>query len=159
MRYFTLRLFVAILTFGVGIAASSLLNFNSSRKTHRCATPAPAAVLVASPSSDEPPPPPKHFGNPEGFVVNGGILNGKAISKPEPVYPPIAKAARVQGTVRVLVVVDENGEVITAQAANGHPLLQQAAEAAARQARLSPTFLSGRPVGVSGTLTYNFSLE
>jgi protein TonB len=164
MCRFALRLVVALLTFGVGIAASSLLNFNSSRKPHRCAAPAPT-VLVSLPSLDAPPPPPRASGcrsldgKPCVLSVSAGVLDGKAISKPEPVYPTIAKAARAQGSVKVQVLVDENGDVISAQALSGHPLLQQAAVAAALQAKLSPTLLSGQPVKVSGTLTYNFALE
>lgn len=153
MRYFTLRLFVAILTFGVGIAASTLFNFNSSREFERRVVPTHDAVLVAAPVEQ-----PTHSC---AFkpVVSGGILNGKVISQPQPVYPAIAKAARAQGTVAVQVVVDENGDVISAQAVSGHPLLQAAAVEAARQAKLSPTYLSGRPARITGTLTYNFALE
>src|SRR5437763_16545805 len=110
MRHFALRLVVALLTFGVGIAASSLFNFNSTSAPHRCAAPAPAAVLVASPSLDSPPPYPSSVLTAKR-VVAGGVLNGKAISKPMPMYPPIAKAARVQGTVVVEIVVGENGDV------------------------------------------------
>jgi protein TonB len=86
-------------------------------------------------------------------------LNGKAISKPQPAYPAIAKAARASGTVTVQVTVDESGRVISANAVGGHPLLQQAAVAAARQARFSPTLLSGQPVKVNGVITYNFVLQ
>ena len=92
-------------------------------------------------------------------VVSGGVLNGKTISKPLPAYPPVAKAASAQGAVTVQVVVDERGRVISAQAVSGNPLLQQAAVAAARQARFSPTLLSGQPVKVSGVITYNFNLS
>jgi periplasmic protein TonB len=117
---------------------------------------APAVV-----SNDEPPPPPapKPTPEPKKTIVSGGVLNGKAISKPQPAYPPIAKAARAQGTVTVQIVVDESGRVISASAVSGHPLLQQAAVAAARQARFSPTLLSGQPVKVSGVITYNFVLQ
>ena len=157
MRRIALRLVVALLTFVVGVTASSLFNFNSSHKSERCVAPAPAAVLVASPSLDEPPP---TFNLPKPTViVSGGILNGKAISKPEAVYPPIAKAARAQGAVAVQIVVDENGDVVSAQAVSGHPLLQAAAVEAARQAKFTPTRLSGEPVKVSGVLTYTFVLE
>jgi protein TonB len=96
---------------------------------------------------------------PRNTIVSGGVLNGKAISKPQPVYPPIAKAARASGIVTVQVLVDESGRVISASPVSGHPLLQQAAVAAARQARFSPTLLSGQPVKVSGVLTYNFVLQ
>jgi protein TonB len=87
------------------------------------------------------------------------VLNGKAISKPQPPYPAIAKAARAAGTVTVQITVDEQGNVISATATSGHPLLRQAAAQAARQARFSPTLLSGQPVKVSGVITYNFVLQ
>lgn len=93
-----------------------------------------------------------------GTIISAGVLNGKAVSKPAPAYPAIAKAARASGTVTVQVTVDENGRVTSASAVSGHPLLRAPAEAAARQARFSPTILSGRPVQVSGMLTYNFVL-
>jgi protein TonB len=112
--------------------------------------------------SDEPPPPPPPAPTPPPkpkTIVSGGVLNGKAISKPQPAYPQIAKAARASGTVTVQIVVDESGKVISASAVSGHPLLQQAAVAAARQARFSPTLLSGQPVKVSGVITYNFVLQ
>ena len=93
------------------------------------------------------------------MIVSGGVLNGKAISKPQPAYPPIARAARASGTVTVQIVVGEDGRVISASAVSGHPLLQQSAVAAAREARFSPTLLSGQPVKVSGFITYNFVLK
>jgi TonB family protein len=93
------------------------------------------------------------------IIVSGGVLNGKAVSKPAPAYPAIAKAAGAEGTVTVQILVDEEGNVISASAVSGHPLLQAAAVAAARQARFSPTRLSGQPVKVSGVVTYNFVLE
>jgi TonB family protein len=92
-------------------------------------------------------------------VVSGGVLNGKAVSKPQPEYPEIAKAARASGTVTVQILVDEEGNVVSASAVSGHPLLQQAAVAAARAAKFSPTRLSGQPVKVSGVVTYNFVLQ
>jgi TonB family protein len=95
----------------------------------------------------------------DGQTVSGGVLNEKAISKPQPPYPAIAKAARASGTVTVRVTVDETGRVVSATAVSGHPLLHAAAVAAARQARFTPTLLSGEPVKVSGVLTYNFVLE
>lgn len=94
-----------------------------------------------------------------GKTISGGVLNGKAISKPAPPYPAIAKAAKAQGTVTVQVMVDESGDVVSARAVSGHPLLQNAAVQAARQAKFSPTKLSGVAVKVSGVLTYNFVLE
>lgn len=91
--------------------------------------------------------------------VSEGVLNGKALSKPPPTYPQIAKTARASGAVTVQIVVDEIGRVISARAVGGHPLLQQAAQQAAYQARFSPTLLSNQPVKVSGVITYNFVLQ
>ena len=91
--------------------------------------------------------------------ILGGILNGKAIEKPLPIYPEIARAAKASGTVTVQITIDEEGRVVKAKAVGGHPLLQSAAVEAAYQARFSPTRLSGNPVKVSGMLTYNFVVE
>ncbi|HEX5706461.1 MAG TPA: cytochrome c oxidase assembly factor Coa1 family protein [Pyrinomonadaceae bacterium] len=120
--------------------------------------------LESEVEEDAPTPPPVGSASPAsnsnaGRMVSGGVLNGKAISMPQPPYPAIAKAARASGTVTVQVVVDETGRVTEARPVGGHPLLQQAAAQAARQARFSPTLLSGKPVKVSGVLTYNFVLE
>lgn len=90
--------------------------------------------------------------------VSGGVLNGKALSLPVPVYPLTARSARQSGVVVVEVVIDSNGKVISARAVSGPVLLQQPAVQAAYQARFSPTVLSGQPVKVVGTINYNFAL-
>lgn len=89
-------------------------------------------------------------------TIDGGILNGKALSLPQPPYPSIARTAKASGTVVVQVLVDENGNVVSAHALSGHPLLQAASVAAARTAKFSPTKLAGQPVKVEGTITYRF---
>ncbi len=94
-----------------------------------------------------------------GKTVSGGVLNGKAISLPKPAYPPIAKQAKASGTVTVQVLVDEKGNVVSARAVSGHPLLKAASVAAAREAKFSPTKVNGKPVKVSGVITYNFTAE
>lgn len=97
---------------------------------------------------------------PEGYEVrpmapiSGGLLNGKAVSKPNPIWPK--EAREVTGTVTVQVLVDEEGKVIEAKAVSGPVQLRQAAVDAALKARLTPTRLSGQPVKVSGVLVYNF---
>jgi protein TonB len=88
--------------------------------------------------------------------VSGGVLSGKATSRPQPAYPPMARAAGVEGTVIVEVTVSESGSVISAKALSGHPLLRDAAVAAARNWRFTPTLLSGTPVKVIGTIAFNF---
>ncbi len=88
--------------------------------------------------------------------ISGGVLNGKAISLPLPRYPPIARQAHASGTVVVQVIIDENGNVMSATPISGHPLLQTAAVGAARQAKFSPTLLSGERVKITGVIRYNF---
>jgi TonB family protein len=110
-------------------------------------------------------PPPDH----KGAVVvgdrvpaqpsSGGVLNGKAVKLPKPVYPREARAARVQGPVTVQVLIDEEGRVISAAAVSGDPLLHDTAVTAAKGAIFSPTVIDGKPVKVSGVITYNFVLD
>jgi TonB family protein len=94
--------------------------------------------------------------DPDGNLISGGLLNGKALSLAKPEYPEIARGVHAAGTVLVRVIIDEEGKVIAAQADSGHPLLHEPAVAAARKARFSPTLLMGKPVTVYGMITYNF---
>ena len=93
---------------------------------------------------------------PANLPVNGGVLNSRAVSLPVPTYPQIARQVRAAGQVSVQVLVDENGNVTSARAINGHPLLRPAAEAAARQARIAPVRVGDRNVRATGVLLYNF---
>jgi TonB family protein len=90
-------------------------------------------------------------------AITGGVLNGRATSLPNPPYPPIARAAHASGNVTVEVTIDEDGNVVAAKAVSGHPLLQAASVAAARNAKFTPTKMSGQPVKVQGVLIYAFS--
>lgn len=92
-------------------------------------------------------------------TISGGVLNGKATSLPKPVYPSSARQVNATGSVVVQVLVDEKGNVVSAQVVSGHPLLRPAAIAAARQAKFSPTRVSGKPVKVSGVINYQFTPE
>ena len=88
--------------------------------------------------------------------ISGGVLNGKAESLPKPSYPPAARAVNAEGAVNIRVTIDEEGNVISAEAVSGHPLLREASRAAALQAKFKPTLLSGQAVKVSGIIVYNF---
>lgn len=88
--------------------------------------------------------------------ISGGLLNGKAISLPAPEYPAQAKTEGASGTVVVRVIIDEQGNVASAEPVSGPVSLRQAAVNAAMQARFSPTLLVGEPVQVMGIITYNF---
>lgn len=90
-------------------------------------------------------------------TTNGGVLNGKAVSLVKPVYPPAAKAVNAGGMVNVQITIDEQGNVISASAVSGHPLLKRTSEEAASASKFSPTTSSGVPVKVTGILVYNFA--
>ena len=91
--------------------------------------------------------------------IGGGVLNGKAITLPRPEYPAIAKQANASGNVTVQITIDEDGNVVSANAVSGHPLLRAAAVSAAREAKFSPTRLSGQAVKVSGVVVYTFAAQ
>jgi TonB family protein len=120
-----------------------------------------SAMNAAAKTDSEPPPAPvANNPSPKPLLrpVSGGVLNGKAVSLPKPLYPDTARNARAQGTVVVEVVIDTNGKVISAKAVSGPGLLAQAAIQAAYQAKFSATTLSGQPVRVTGTINYTFTL-
>ena len=109
------------------------------------------------PERKEPPPQPQPQPRIQ-IVRSGGVIQGTAIRRVNPVYPPLARAARVSGVVVVEVVVDQAGNVTSARALSGHALLREAAVAAATQWKWNPTLLTGVPVQVVGTITFNFTL-
>ncbi len=84
------------------------------------------------------------------------IVNSKATGLKPPNYPAAARAVRASGAVNVQVTIDEDGEIVMANAVSGHPLLRQAAERAALESRFSPTTLKGQPVKITGIIVYNF---
>lgn len=89
-------------------------------------------------------------------TISGGVVNGKATNLVKPPYPAAARAVRAAGAVNVQVTIDESGNVISASAVSGHPLLRAAAVQAARSSKFSPTMLSGQAVKVTGVIVYNF---
>lgn len=85
-------------------------------------------------------------------ALSAGLLNSRAIATPRLVVPPAAKAAGVTGVVNVRVLIDEGGNVVSAEAISGHPLLRKAAEEAASSTKVRPFALDGQPVIVQGLL-------
>lgn len=116
-------------------------------------------AVVDPPENTIPPPPvkkpePKVEKRPER--VSGGVVNGKATNLPIPIYSAAARAIHASGVVNVQVMIDENGNVISAKAVSGHAMLRQSAEKAAWAAKFKPTLLSNEPVKVTGVIVYNF---
>ena len=118
-----------------------------------------APQVVGDVKDPEPPPVKKEPAAEKKHVTQSlGVINGKASYLPKPVYSAMAKAVRASGKVDVQVLIDENGKVLSANAVSGHPLLRDAAELAARNAKFTTTYLSNVPVKVSGVIIYNFTM-
>jgi TonB family protein len=83
-------------------------------------------------------------------------LNHKALSLPAPIYPSAARSMGISGIVKVKVLVDTDGTIISAESIEGHPLLKSGARIAACKTTFAPTLLAGQPVKVSGIIVYNF---
>lgn len=96
---------------------------------------------------------------PQRVRVSQGVIAGNAISQPKPNYPPLAKAARVQGSVVLQAVIGKDGRVENLKVVGGHPMLVQSALDAVRQWRYRPYMLNGEPVEVDTTITVNFTLS
>ena len=108
-------------------------------------------IAVRSDPSQDPQPLP-------GVTRRSGVLmQGSAISRVEAVYPPLARAAKLSGSVSLELIVDEEGSVIWTRVVSGHPLLRDAATTAARGWKFSPTKLDGEPVKVLAGIILNFT--
>jgi len=90
--------------------------------------------------------------------VSTGVLHGMLIAPIRPVYPVIAKAAGVQGTVVVEAVISRKGTIESLRVVSGPAMLQNAAIEAIREARYQPFRLNGEPTEVQTTITVNFRL-
>jgi protein TonB len=91
--------------------------------------------------------------------VGGNVQSQKLIDKPVPAYPPLAKQARIQGTVRYNVLISKDGTIQTMDLVAGHPLLVEAATPSVRQWRYQTTLLNGEPVEVVTVIDVNFTLS
>jgi TonB family protein len=89
--------------------------------------------------------------------VSEGVLQGSAITRVNPVYPPSARKMNATGTVEVEVTISEKGLVIGATAVSGHFALRSAAVEAARKWVFKPAIFSGAPVKIKGVLTFTFA--
>ena len=90
-------------------------------------------------------------------MISAGIINGKMTVSVKPSYPEEARLQKVQGTVKVKVVVDEEGKVISAEATEGEQILRKSAEEAAKASQFASIRLSGQPVKYIGIVIYQFS--
>lgn len=96
---------------------------------------------------------------PQRVRISQGVTRGLLIHRVEPAYPPLARAARVQGDVVLKAIIDKNGDIQDLQLISGHPMLVPGAIAAVKQWRYKPYLLNGQPVEVETTITVIFTLS
>ena len=120
-------------------------------------------IIGAVPTAAPPPPPPVKEAPkpvvPQRIRVGGNVQQAKLVRQPRPVYPPLARQARIQGTVRLTAVIAKDGTIQELQVVNGHPLLVPAALEAVKQWVYQPTLLNGEPVEVITQIDVNFTLS
>jgi protein TonB len=87
------------------------------------------------------------------------MMEGNLVHKVQPAYPPLARAARIQGSVVLRAIISRAGTIENLQVLSGHSLLVQAAIDAVRQWRYRPYNLNGEPVEVETQVTVNFILS
>jgi len=95
---------------------------------------------------------------PQRIRVGGNVQRANQIFAPPPLYPPLAKQARIQGVVRLNAIISKEGLIEQLTAVSGHPLLIPSALEAVKKWRYKPTLLNGEPVEVVTQIDVNFTL-
>jgi protein TonB len=111
-------------------------------------------VVGGLPEAPPPPPPPA-----APVRVGGNIKAPTKTRMVNPVYPPIAQSARVQGVVIIEATIGPDGKVQQAKVLRSIPLLDESALNAVKQWEFTPTLLNGVPVPVIMTVTVQFTLQ
>src|SRR5271157_5180387 len=96
---------------------------------------------------------------PQRVRVSSGVSSGLLIRKVQPVYPPLARQARIQGSVVLHAEIGKDGTITNLQLISGHAMLAPAAIEAVKQWRYKPYLLNGEPVAVETEVIVNFSLS
>ena len=119
-------------------------------------------IISSTPMVAPPPPPPvkkKPPPPPKRIRVGGSVQRANLIRQVRPVYPPLARQARIQGTVKLTAIIAKDGTIQKLEVLGGHPLLIPAALSAVKQWRYRPTLLNGQPVEVVTQVDVNFTLS
>jgi len=95
---------------------------------------------------------------PQRVRVSQGVSQGLLIHRVQPMYPPLARQARIQGTVVLQAEISKDGSIENLRLISGHPMLAPSAIEAVKQWRYKPYFLNGEPVAVETQITVNFTL-
>jgi len=135
----------------------------ASPETKRVASapppPPPPPPAPTAPAPFVQPAPPPTETNAQRLQIGGNVQSANLVTKIVPAYPPLAKQARVQGTVSLAVVIGKDGVVLNVEVISGDPLLTEAAVDAVRQWVYRPTLLNGEPVEVATHVDVNFTLS
>ena len=119
-------------------------------------------IISAVPQAAPPPPPPKEAPKPvvvQRIRVGGNVQQAMLVSQPKPVYPPLARQARISGVVRFNAIIGTDGRIQNLTLVQGHPLLVPSAQEAVKQWVYKPTLLNGEPVEVVTQIDVNFTLQ
>jgi len=96
---------------------------------------------------------------PQRVRVSSGVSQGLLVRRVNPVYPPLARQARIQGTVILQAQIGKDGSIQNLQLVSGHPMLAPAAIEAVKQWKYKPYLLNGEPVEVDTQVQVNFTLS
>lgn len=114
--------------------------------------------IGGGPTAAAPPPPPPPKPTVSRVKLGGNVQAAKLITQPQPVYPALARQARITGNVVLHAIIGKDGTVQQLEVVSGHPLLVQSALDAVKNWRYQPTTLNGDPVEVDTTITVIFGL-
>ena len=95
---------------------------------------------------------------PQRVRVSQGVTQGLLVHRVQPSYPPLARQARIQGSVVLQAVISKDGSIQNLRLISGHPMLAPSAIDAVKQWRYKPYILNGEPVEVETQITVNFTL-
>jgi protein TonB len=123
-----------------------------------------AVAIPGMPTGPAPPPPgpgprPREKQPTADPIPVGTLDPAKVVNRVQPIYPPLARQARIQGTVVLEAIIGKTGRLEHLRVLSGHPLLVPAARDAVSQWRYRPTILDGEPVEIITTIEVNFTLS
>lgn len=121
--------------------------------SNRVSTPPPPAPKASASTKPAPP------AQPTRIRIGGNVRPPRLVREVRPIYPPLARQARIQGVVKINAIVSRDGAVQSLEVVSGHPLLVSAALDAVRQWHYEPTQLNGEPVEVILVVDVNFRLS
>ncbi len=116
-------------------------------------------IFGSVPAGAAPPLPPPAADGTKRITIGGNVQQAKLVAQPKPVYPPLAKQARISGVVHLQALIGKEGNVINLAVISGHPLLIPSALEAVQQWVYQKTLLNGEPVEVMTQIDVNYTLS